>query len=168
MSPGQDGNAAQEKPLATVYVDADACPVKNEVYRVAERFRVPVILVANSPMRTPQEPWIQLVLVDGKADAADHWIVERAVPGDVIITNDILLAERLVKDRKAHPISPAGKLFTRDNIGEAVAGRELMQRLRAWGGEEGGPPPFTKGDRSRFLQVLHATLEKLQRERAGR
>lgn len=151
--------------LLTIYVDADACPVKNEVYRVAERFAVPVILVANKAMRVPEEQWIELVLVDATADAADHWIVERIQPDDVVVTNDILLAERCLRGCQAHPITPTGKLYTLSNIGEALARRELLSRLREWGDSEYGPAPFTRADRSRFLQTLHETMMRVKRER---
>lgn len=151
-------------PPACLYVDADACPVKAEIYRVAERFSILVVLVANKAMRFPDEPWIRLVLVETTGDAADKWIVDDARPGDVVVTNDILLAERLLKEKNAIPITPSGRVYTRENIGEALARRELMSRLREWGGPESGPPPFSKGDRSRFLQVLHETIVRLRRE----
>ncbi|MEQ8818624.1 MAG: YaiI/YqxD family protein [Sumerlaeia bacterium] len=149
----------------TIYIDADACPVKNEVYRVAERWGLRVILVANSPMRVPERDWVSLVLVEKKADAADRWITERAVAGDVVVTNDILLANQLIKENAAVPIAPNGKAFTPDNIGEALARRDFAEQLREWGGPETGPPPFTKADRSRFLHTLHAVLEKQRREK---
>ena len=151
-----------------IYIDADACPVKQEVYRVAERHGLSVVLVANSSMAIPKAPWIELVLVDKRGDAADDWIVERVAPGDVVVTQDILLAERCLKERGARPIAPNGKAFTAANIGEALARRELMERLRQWGGQEGGPAPFTKGDRSRFLQTLHETIVQLQRDQGAR
>ncbi len=151
--------------MLTIYVDADACPVKNEVYRVAERFSLPVVLVANSPMRYPDADWIRLELVGDHGDAADDWIVEQAIADDIVITTDILLAERCVKEKSAHVITPTGKPMTLDNIGEALARRELAQRLREWGGPESGPPPFTKQNRSQFLQTLHETIIRIKRER---
>lgn len=151
--------------MLTLFIDADACPVKQEAYKVAERFGLHVVLVANSWMSVPNKEWIELVLVEKKSDAADDWIVEHAQKDDVIVTQDILLAERCLKAVGAFAITPAGKLFTAANIGEAIASRELMERLRGWGMEQsGGPAPFSKGDRSRFLQVLHATIEKVLRE----
>lgn len=158
------GAGGGKLPPACLYIDADACPVKAEVYRVAERFSIPVVLVANKGMRYPDEPWISLVLVETTGDAADKWIVDHAVAGDIVITNDILLAELLLKEKNAIPITPSGRVYTRENIGEALARRELASRLREWGGPESGPAPFAKGDRSRFLQVLHETIVRLRRE----
>lgn len=143
-----------------VYIDADACPVKNETYKVAKRFDLRVILVANSPMWTPEHDWIELVLVEKKWDAADKWIVEQVEAGDVVVTNDILLAEICVKEKEVFPITPSGHLYTIHNIGEALMRRELASRLREWGGPESGPPPFTKADRSRFLYTLQQTIER--------
>lgn len=149
----------------TIFVDADACPVKNEVFKIAERFKLPVVVVANSPMRLPNHPWIEFVLVEKRSDAADDWIVEQANRIDFIVTQDILLAERCIKAVGAQAISPVGKPFTESNIGEAIASRELMERLRGWGMEQsGGPAPFDKSDRSRFLHGFHAMIEKSLRE----
>ncbi len=147
-----------------IYIDADACPVKSETYRVAKRFKLKVVLVANSQMRIPDADWVTLVQVEKKWDAADNWIADEVVANDVVITNDILLAERCIKEKKAHPITPDGTLYSMNNIGEALARRELASRLREWGGPESGPPPFTKGDRSRFLQTLHLTVERIHNE----
>ncbi|MGF1573344.1 MAG: YaiI/YqxD family protein [Sumerlaeia bacterium] len=155
--------------MNTIFIDADACPVKNEIYKIAERFKLPVVVVANSPMRLPDEEWIDFVLVDKTSDAADNWIMEQVQANDFIITQDILLAERCIKEASAHAISPVGKLFTEANIGEAIASRELMERLRGWGMEQsGGPAPFQKADRSRFLHVFHALIEKVLREQNQR
>ncbi len=148
-----------------IYVDADACPVKQEVYRVAPRFGAPVTLVANSWMQVPSAPWIRLEVVASGADAADDWIVEHVQAGDLVITADILLAARCL-ERKAGVLGPTGKPFDDENIGSAVATRELMADLREAGERTGGPPPIGKRERSRFLQKLDEVLRRLERTRA--
>ncbi len=145
-----------------IFVDADACPVKQEVYRVASRFRLEVTLVANSWMRVPDERWIALEVVKDGFDAADDWIVEHVQPDDIVITADILLAGRCIK-KGARVISPTGKPFTEDNIGMAVATRDLMSELRNAGEITGGPPPLTKRDRSRFLEQLDNVIQSIRR-----
>jgi len=146
-----------------ILVDADACPVKDEIYRVAERHRVPVSVVSNAPFRVPTGPLVTRVVVSGSFDAADDWIAERADPRSVVITADILLADRCLK-AGATVLAPTGKPFTRASIGGAVATRAIMADLRAGAdGLMGGPKPFAKADRSRFLQELDAALVRLGR-----
>ncbi len=145
-----------------IYVDADACPVKPEVYRVASRYRLEVTLVSNSWMRVPKERWIALKLVEEGFDAADDWIVDHVQPHDIVVTADIPLANRCLKEG-AHVIGPTGKPFTEDNIGMAVAARDLLSELRSAGGITGGPPPLTKLDRSRFLQKLDEVIQSIRR-----
>lgn len=145
-----------------IFVDADACPVKQEVYRVASRFRLEVTLVANSWMRVPDERWIALEVVKEGFDAADDWIVEHVQPDDIVITADILLAGRCIK-KGARVISTTGRPFTEDNIGMAVATRDLMSELRNAGEITGGPPPLTKRDRARFLEQLDNVIQSIRR-----
>jgi uncharacterized protein YaiI (UPF0178 family) len=148
-----------------ILVDADACPVKDEVYRVAERFRLPVTVVANSPLRVPQSPDIERIVVGDRLDAADDWIAERAGPDAVVITADVPLAARCVASGAA-VIAPNGRPFTKDSIGMALAMRDLMTDLRSAGEATSGPPPFTPRDRSAFLSELDRTLRRLQRNRS--
>jgi uncharacterized protein YaiI (UPF0178 family) len=146
-----------------ILVDADACPVKNEIYRVAERHQVKVSVVSNTPFRVPTGPLVERVVVSGSFDAADDWIAERADRHSVVITADILLADRCLK-AGATVLAPSGKPFTRASIGGAVATRAIMADLRAGAdGLMGGPRPFAKADRSRFLQELDAALVRLGR-----
>jgi uncharacterized protein YaiI (UPF0178 family) len=145
-----------------IYVDGDACPVKDEVYRVASRTGVPVTVVANNGLRMPRDPLISLVIVDDKADAADDYIAERAGATTIVITADIPLADRCLK-AGATVIAPNGKPFTEASIGSAMAMRSLMQDLRAGGDQVGGPRPFEKRDRSQFLQALDAAIVRLKR-----
>ena len=145
-----------------VFVDADACPVKQEVYRVAERCSLEVTLVANSWMRVPDEPWVQLQVVGEGFDAADDWIVDHVQPGDIVITADVLLANRCIK-QGARVIGTTGKPFTEANIGSAVATRDLLADLRGAGEITGGPPPITKRDRSFFLQNLDEAIQSIRR-----
>ncbi|MBD3871579.1 MAG: YaiI/YqxD family protein [Acidobacteria bacterium] len=146
-----------------IFVDADACPVKQEVYRVAGRYQLDVTLVANSWMRVPNESWIVLEVVGGGFDAADDWIVEHVQPQDVVITADIPLASRCLKEG-AHVIGTTGRPFTDNNIGEAVATRDLLSELRGAGEITGGPPPLEKRDRSRFLQQLDEVIQSIRRK----
>jgi len=143
-----------------ILVDADACPVKDEIYKVAWRLNVPVTVVSNSPIRIPAHPLIDRVVVSDGFDAADDWIAERAAPGAVVVTADILLADRCLK-AGASVLSPTGKPFTTSSIGSAIATRAIMADLRAGGEQLGGPAAFSKADRSRFLQALDAMLVKL-------
>lgn len=151
--------------MTQIFIDADACPVKDEVYKVAERYRLHVTLVANSPLRVPANPLIKMKVVTGGFDAADDWIVEAAKAQDLVITTDILLADRCVKKR-VRVLSPKGEEFTEDNIGSAVAMRELMQNLRHMGEQRGGPAPMGPKDRSRFLGKLDEILQSLKRQGA--
>ncbi|MEJ5978125.1 YaiI/YqxD family protein [Novosphingobium sp. PS1R-30] len=151
-----------------ILVDADACPVKEEIYKVAFRLQVPVTIVSNSPIRVPQHALIDRVVVSDGFDAADDWIAERAAPGAVCVTADILLADRCLK-AGATVIAPNGKPFTTASIGSAIATRAIMADLRAGGDsigtQIGGPPPFSKTDRSRFLSALDEALVKAMRGR---
>ncbi|MDP8285722.1 MAG: YaiI/YqxD family protein [Candidatus Electryonea clarkiae] len=146
-----------------IFVDADACPVKPEVYRVASRYRLDVTLVANSRMRIPSERWITLEVVGAELDAADDWIVEHVQPHDIVITGDIPLASRCLK-KGSSVIGLTGKLFTENNIGDAVAIRNLLSELREAGEITGGPRPMKKRDRSRFLQQLDEVIQSIRRE----
>lgn len=148
--------------MIRILIDADACPVKDETYRVAARYKVPVVVVSNSPIRVPQDPLISRKLVSDAFDAADDWIVENTAPGTVVITADILLADRCLK-LGAEVVAPNGKPFTMASIGGAIATRAIMADLRAGGDVIGGPPPFSKQDRSRFLSSLDQVLGKLLR-----
>jgi len=148
------------------YVDADACPVKEELYRVARRYELKVFVVANSLLRVPAEELIELVVVSGGFDVADDWIAERAVKGDIVITSDIPLAGRCL-ERGSRVLAPKGFEFTEDAIGEALATRALHDMLRQSGAFNGGPSPFAKADRSRFLakldELVHAARRDLRR-----
>jgi len=145
-----------------ILVDADACPVKDEVYKVAWRREVPVTVVSNAHLRVPAHPLIERVVVSHAFDAADDWIAERADERSVVVTGDILLAERCLKQR-ATVIGHNGKPFTAASIGGAIATRAIMADLRAGGDAVGGPAPFAKADRSRFLQALDEALVRLGR-----
>lgn len=145
-----------------ILIDADACPVKDETYKVAARYNVPVVVISNSPIRVPLSPLISRKVVSNAFDAADDWIVEHTVPGTVVITADILLADRCLK-LGATVIAPNGIPFTGSSIGSAIAVRAIMSDLRAGGEIVGGPPPFRNTDRSRFLSSLDEALVKLQR-----
>ena len=146
-----------------ILVDADACPVKDEVYRVAFRREVPVRVVSNSWLRVPAHPLVERVVVSDRFDAADDWIVEQADARTVVITGDILLADRCLK-KGAAVIGHNGKPFTSASIGGALATRAIMADLRAGGDVVGGPAAFTRADRSRFLQSLDESLARLDRE----
>ena len=145
-----------------ILVDADACPVKDEIYRVAFRLEVPVTVVSNSPFRVPQHELIRRVVVDAGFDAADDWIAAEAGPQAIVVTADILLADRCLK-AGATVLSPTGKPFTTASIGGAIATSAIMADLRAGGDQLGGPAPFTQVDRSRFLSALDAALQRLRR-----
>ena len=150
-------------PPLRILVDADACPVKDEVYRVAFRHGVPVKVVSNMRMRVADHPLVERVVVSDKFDAADDWIAETASPRDVVITGDILLADRCLK-AGATVIGHNGKPFTNASIGGAIATRSIMADLRVGGDVVGGPAPFAKADRSRFLQALDEALVRLARD----
>jgi uncharacterized protein len=146
----------------TVYVDADACPVKSEIYRVAERYSLPVHVVANSYISVPRNPLFHSVLVSDGFDAADDWIAERAGPGAIVITADVPLASRCVA-AGATVIGPTGKPFSEDSIGMALATRNLMADLREAGEITGGPKPFSQRDRSSFLSAMDLAVNRLRR-----
>ena len=149
--------------MLNIFVDADACPVKKEVYRVAGRCKLDVTLVANAWMRIPNERWIALEVVADGFDAADDWIVEHVQSHDIVVTADIPLARRCLQ-KGARVIGPTGKPFTENNIGQAVATRGLLSELRDAGEITGGPPPLNKRDRSRFLQQLDTVIQSIRRE----
>ena len=146
-----------------IYVDADACPVKQEVYRVAERHGLKVTVVSNSPIAVPRDPLIERVVVSAGMDAADDWIAERATRGTIVVTQDIPLAARAVK-AGAVAIAPNGKPFSESSIGMTLATRNLMDQLRSAGEITGGPRPFAPKDRSAFLQSLEREIVRLKRE----
>ena len=150
--------------MPAIMVDADACPVKEEIYKVAFRHKIPVTIVSNSPIRVPSHPLIAREVVGSGFDAADDWIAERAAQDTVVVTADILLADRCLK-AGAEVIAPNGKPFTGSSIGAAIATRAIMADLRAGGDAIGGPPPFSKADRSRFLSSLDEALVRLKRNR---
>ena len=147
--------------MLTVYVDADACPVRDEVYKVARRYGMRVAVVANAALRVPPEALIELVVRPGFG-AADDWIAERAGPGDVVVTADIPLAARCLA-KEALVLDPKGRLFTDNDIGSALAMRDLMDELRQRGTATGGPAPMTPKDRSRFLSKLDETVNAVRR-----
>ena len=153
---------SQSAPGLRILVDADACPVKEEIYKVALRHKVPVTIVSNSWFRVPQDSLIDRVVVGDGFDAADDWIAEASSDRCVVITSDILLADRCLKVG-AVVIAPTGKTFTLSSIGGAIAVRAIMNDLRAGGDQIGGPAPFSKTDRSRFLQVLDTELSRMAR-----
>ena len=150
--------------MTDIYIDADACPVRDEVYRVAERVGLKVFVVSNGsrPILPSRNPLVSMVIVSEGADAADDWIAERITPADICVTADIPLASRCLK-KEARALAPNGKLWTKDNIGNALAGREIGRHLRETGVATGGPPPFSKADRSRFLNVLDTLVQQAQR-----
>ena len=148
--------------MLDIYVDADACPVKREVYRVAQRYGMKVILVADAWMRTPKQDWLELRVVEGGIDAADDWIVAHVTETDIVITGDIPLASRCLS-KGAQVIGHSGRPFTEDNIGDALATRDLLAHLRSLGGYTQGPKPFARQDRSAFLQALDQAIQALRR-----
>lgn len=149
--------------LLHIYIDADACPVKQEVYRVAKRYGLDVTLVTNSWMRVPDERWLRLEVVGEGFDAADDWIVDHIEADDIVVTADIPLASRCIKEG-ASVIGTTGKPFTEDNIGSALATRDLLSELRGAGEITGGPAPLQKRDRSRFLQQLDEVIQTIRRK----
>jgi uncharacterized protein YaiI (UPF0178 family) len=146
--------------MTEIYIDADACPVREETYRVATRLGLPVFVVSNGsrPIRPPGLANVRMVVVGATPDAADDWIAERITEADVCVTADIPLAARCLA-RSARAVSPAGRHWTQDNIGNAMAGREVSRHMREIGLTTGGPAPLTKGDRSRFLSALDAAVQ---------
>jgi uncharacterized protein YaiI (UPF0178 family) len=158
--------SAPAKPI-TIYVDADACPVKHEIYRVAARHGLKTVIVSNSPIAVPRDPLIERVVVAAGMDKADDWIAERVTRGDVLVTADIPLASRGVK-AGASVIAPNGKAFTEDSIGGALATRNLLDSLRSAGEITGGPKSFSPRDRSAFLGALDQAIVRLKRAGFGR
>ena len=159
---GQSGR--EEEPMLHILVDADACPVKDEILRVAKRYDLKVTLVAGSWMRIPMDERLTLQVVDAALDAADDWIVEHVEPDDIVITADIPLAARCL-EKNASVLAPNGKAFTPDNIGDSVATRNLLFDLRESREVTGGPAPFAKTDRSRFLARLDEMIVAIRRKR---
>ena len=153
--------------MTDIYVDGDACPVREEIYRVAARLKVKVFVVSNGsrPIRPPGMSSVSMVLVDNSADAVDNWIAERVATTDVCVTSDIPLASRCLK-KGARVVSPTGKHWTQANIGNALAGREIARHLRELGANTRGPVPLTKRDRSQFLGALDTALQAALREAA--
>ncbi len=147
--------------MLTIYIDADACPVKEETYKVARRYGMQVKVVANAPLRVPGDPLVELVVRTGFG-AADDWIAEQAGPGDIVVTADIPLAARGL-EKGARVLSPKGRAFTESDIGDALATRELTDTLRQCGVATGGPAPMTPKDRSRFLSKLDDTINAVRR-----
>ncbi|MFN8393016.1 MAG: YaiI/YqxD family protein [Bdellovibrionota bacterium] len=156
-------NKSSENDTIRIFVDADSCPVKDEVYKIVYRHQVPAYVISNSFMRVPEGRLIKLVLVSSDFDAADNYIAERASSGTIVVTADILLADRCIK-AKATVINPNGTLFTENSIGAAVATRAIMEDLRAGGEQLGGKAPFSKADKGRFLSALHDAVIKLRRK----
>ena len=146
--------------MISIYVDADACPVKDEVYRVAKRHELDVHVVANSRLNVPRDPRIRAVVVSGRFDAADDWIVAAATDQDVVITSDLLLADRCLK-RGARVLDPKGRVFSAESIGDVLASREISAFLRDMGEPGGGPKPYAPADRSRFLGALENQIQAL-------
>ena len=148
--------------MLDIYVDADGCPVKEEVYRVARRYELQVYVVSNRPMRVPLEERIQPVVVSGSFDAADDWIEERIGEGDIAVTADLLLAQRCIR-KGASVLGNKGQTYDEDNIGSALATRELMDQLRQMGTMTGGPAPMSKADRSAFLSRMDQIVQWIRR-----
>lgn len=151
--------------MTEIFIDGDACPVREEVYRVAGRLELTVFVVSNGsrPILPPRNPLVRMITVGEGADAADDWIADHIAPPDVCVTADIPLASRCLA-KGARALSPAGKLWTPDNIGSALAGRELSRHLRELGHTGGGPAPFGKADRSRFLSALDTLVQAARRQ----
>jgi uncharacterized protein len=151
-------------PVPILYVDADACPVKDEIYRVGARYGLKAFVVSNAFIQIPTSPLIERVVVDAGPDIADDWIAERCGPGDIVITQDIPLAGRALK-AGAQAIGPTGRMFNDATIGSALAGRELAEHLRSIGINSSGPKPFASADRSKFLQELDAAVHRAKKAR---
>ena len=146
-----------------IFIDADACPVKDEVYKVAARYGLTTTVVSNSFIQIPASPRIERMIVDAGPDVADDWIAERTEPGDIVVTNDIPLADRVLKAGGA-AIAPNGRVFTPDSIGQALAQRSIGEHLRSLGEMTGGPKPFDRQARSRFLQALDEAVNRERRK----
>lgn len=151
------------RPLA-IFIDADACPVKDEVYKVAHRYGLRTYVVSNAFMMIPASPLIERVVVEAGPDVADDWIAEHVQTGDIAVTADIPLAERVLK-AGGQALAPNGRAFTENSIGAALAQRALMEQLRSTGDIVGGPKPFDRNDRSRFLQALDEAVQRARRAR---
>ena len=149
-------------PMTHIYIDADACPVKDETYKVAARYKVKVFVVANSYIKVPADPLIEMQVSNSGYDAADDWIVEHVTKKDIVITADILLANRCV-GKGARVLGPKGEEFTEDNVGMAVANRELAEKMRQMGEMRGGPAPMDKKARSKFLGELDRIINQLKK-----
>ncbi|MCK4505612.1 MAG: YaiI/YqxD family protein [Candidatus Aegiribacteria sp.] len=150
--------------MLDIFVDADACPVKQEIFRVAKRYGLKVILVSNSWMRIPESSWLELIIVDKGTDVVDDWIVEHAGSDDIVISGDIPLASRCLK-KGALVLGNTGRPFDEDNIGDVLSIRDLLSDLREQGMMTRGPRPFAKKDRSRFLQALDEMIVKVRRRK---
>ena len=148
--------------MIRILIDADACPVKEETYRVAKRYNLNVILVSNTWMRIPNADWLEQIVVNDHPDAADDWIVEQSTDQDIVITADIHLAGRCL-EKNARVMSPRGRYYTENDIGEALSNRNLREQLRDMGIMTGGPKPFSKQDRSHFLQRLDQLIQNINR-----
>lgn len=149
----------------TVYIDADACPVKDETYKVAARYGLKTVVVSNSFIQIPKSELISRMIVDAGPDIADDWIADQVVSGDVVVTNDIPLAGRVLA-KAAHALAPNGRAFTPDSIGAALSQRALMEHIRSTGDITGGPPPYAASDRSKFLQMLDQIISKERRRQS--
>jgi uncharacterized protein YaiI (UPF0178 family) len=147
-----------------IFIDADACPVKDEVYRVAARYGLMTTVVSNSFIAIPPSKLIERMIVDAGPDVADDWIAERCEPGDIVVTNDIPLADRVLK-AEGTAIAPNGRAFTSDSIGSALASRAVAEHIRSMGEMTGGPKPFAAADRSRFLQALDEAVNREKRRK---
>jgi uncharacterized protein YaiI (UPF0178 family) len=154
--------------MTEIYIDGDACPVREEVYRVAERTGLVVWVVSNGsrPIRPPGKPNVRMIVVEQGADVADDWIAERIGPADVCVTSDIPLASRCLA-RGARALASNAKVWTPDNIGTALAGRAVSQHMREMGMTTGGPAPLTKADRSKFLSALDAAVVAARKVRVA-
>ena len=149
--------------MLEIYIDADGCPVKEEIYKVADRYQMKVIVVANKFIQIPANTRFSMQVVSGGFDAADDWIVEQASTGDIVVTTDILLAQRVLL-KQVKVLSPKGREWTEENIGEAVGTREFMAHLRQTGESKGGPAPMNKTDRSLFLSKLDQIIQSVRRQ----
>ena len=153
--------------MLTIYIDADACPVKDEVYKVARRYGLKVFVVANCSMRVPTDPLIELVVRTGQGfDIVDDWIAEQAEKGDIVITADIPLAARCI-EKKSRVLDPRGKAITVNDVGAALAMRDLMETLRQAGEITGGPAPMNQQHKSKFLAKLDETINSVKRDMRG-
>lgn len=151
--------------MLEIFIDADACPVKEEIYRVAKRYELRVYVVSNSWMRTPEQEGLEFVLVDDGFDAADDWVVEHSDADDIVITSDIPLAARCLQ-KGARVLGPKGNEFSEDSIGSALASRELLSQLRDMGEMTGGPAPMEKRHRSAFLQKFDQIIQAIRRKQS--